>query len=152
MKVLPNNNEVRLIQPGLFDIPEDANIVKIKDLIKDLTTENWLRKTSMSRFDIERSIVEAYKSLSKAYENKSDEQLHYKKVSDTLTWILFNSKNKKLHPAKKIRDHILKTVQGIDNKDANTARYLAQLWRNLLTASIHAAKGVAQEEFPIQVE
>ena len=158
-------NEKAFVQPGLFDDPvvlqsstklaeTDTFIIETKKLIKELVAQNKSTQRSMSRYDIEKSIVEAYKSLSKAYGNKPDkqQQLHYKKVYDTLNWILFNPRNKKLHSGKKIRDHILKVVKGLNNKNANTARDLAQLWRNLLTASIHAAEGVAQKEFPIPAE
>lgn len=160
--------ERRFVQPELFDDPAvlqsslklteiDTFITETKNLIKHLVAENRSPQRSMNRYDIERSVVDAYKSLSNASEarykisdDKLDEQQqqHYKKMHAVLKQILFKGTNKKLilNTPRKIHDNILKAVQGLKE---TTARDMARLWRNLLSTSILAAKGVAQKEFPI---
>lgn len=163
--------ETRFVQPELFDDPTilqsslklteiDDSIAETKKLIKLLVIKNGSTERSMSRYDLQKSVVDAYKSLSTAYEaryeistDKLDEQQqqHYKKMHDVLRQILFKGPNKKLvlNTPRKIRDNILKAVQGLKE---TTARDMAILWRNLLSASILAAKGIAQKEFPIPTE
>ena len=163
--------ETRFVQPELFDDPAilqsslklteiDASITETKELIQRLIAENRSPQRSMNRSEIQRSVVDAYKSLSTAYEaryeisnDKLDEQRqhHYKKMYTILKQILFKGTNKNpvLNTPRKIRDNILKAVQGLKE---TTARDMAILWRNLLSTSILAAKGIAQKEFPIPAE
>ena len=109
--------------PGLFDdpavpsspkefkkissLPEiDASIVEIKQLIKNLVAENKTRATQISRFEIEKSVLEGYKFLEQAYRSRfkitSDEldnqyKNYYEELHNNLKRILFNSKTKKLN-------------------------------------------------------
>ena len=171
MKV-ERQSERMFVQRGLFDEPvalrtpiqspktilpqaDVSTTTKIKARIKKLIAENSSRKTSMGRFDIERSVVDLYKSLSEAYEKLGDKQhqLYYEKIHTILKWILFKGTNKKPIPytARKIRENIIKVTKGFDNDKVVTAKNMAMPWRNLLKASILAAEGLAQsnKEFPI---
>ena len=138
--------EASLKLPASAQISETAlpqtdsidSVPGIKSLIKKLVTENNSDKRSMSRFDLERSVVDLYKSLSKAYG----------KLHDKLRWILFKGRHKKpiLHTAREIRENIIEATKGVSNDKTITARNMAIGWRNLFKASILAAEGLAQEK------
>lgn len=169
MKVLPKIIQERThVQPGLFDSPADlklaevdASIQETKGLIKELIAENSSEHRSRGRFDIEKSVVDAYKALSSSYKlrhkitgDKADEQKqnHYREIHDNLKWILFRSRGWTLHSAREIRSNILEATREVNNETTSTARSMAQGWRNLLVASVLAAKGVSETEFPIPQE
>ncbi len=169
MKVLPKVIQERvLVQPGLFDSPVDLKLAEVdisieetKCLIKKLIAENCSEHRSKSRLDIEKSVVDAYKSLSTSYKSrykitndKNDEQkqFHYKEIHDNLKWILFKSRGGALHTAREIRNNIFEATRGVNNENTSIARNMAQVWRNLLVASVLAAKGISREEFPIPPE
>ena len=166
MKVLPKAIQERAyVQQDLFDDPADlklsgvdASIEETKGLIKELIAENCSEHRARNRFDIERSVIDAYKALNIAYKSrykitgdKADEQKqnHYREIYDNLKWILFRSRGQTLHSAREIRNNILEATRGVNNENTSAARNMAQVWRNLLVASVLAAKGISENKFPI---
>lgn len=128
--------------------------------IKNLIALNNLEpheRVQMSRFNIQRAVVAAYKYLGKAYElrhevtgNKNDKQsgFYYETLHEVLDSILFIKKHGRQHLRQpiEIRRKIEAAAQSIENRTKrNNIIQLVRKGSNLLKLSIYVSEQLAKQ-------